>query len=178
MKMENIILMKYGYHANEEVDAIIKRKEKEIKDVGYCFWGYGGTLLHPLTQTQPFCKNKKVYLLLTSTPSKFENSAKRANYFSIDKIHYEKIPKGINVLGSKHALVFKDLQKVDMEINLCDYEIGIGVSLGKNLGDYFHGRVDKAIAIYKGKSQKEKKIHIDYIAELISPYAVFIKEEL
>lgn len=178
MKMENIILMKYGYHANEEVDAIIKRKEKEIKDVGYCFWGYGGTLLHPLTQTQPFCKNKKVYLLLTKTPSKFENSAKRANYFSIDKIHYEKITKGINVLGSKHALVFKDLQKVDMEINLCDYEIGIGASLGKNLGDYFHGRVDKACAVYKGKSQKEKKIHIDYIAELVSPYAVFIKEEL
>lgn len=178
MQFENIILMKYGYHAGEEVDAIIKRKEKEIADVGYCFWGYGGTLLHPLNQTQPFCENKKVYLLLTQTPSKFLNSAKRAEYYSKDKITYEKIPNGINVLGSKYALVFKNLKKVDMEINLYDYEIGIGASTGKCLKDYFGGRVDKAIATFNGKADKEEKVHIDYVAEMIVPYAVIIKERL
>lgn len=178
MKLENIILMKYGYHANEEVDSIIKRKQKEIKDNGYCFWGYGGTILHPLKQTQPFCKDKKVYLLLTSTQSKYENNGTRALEYSIDKLNYQKIPKSINVFGSTYALVFKNLEQVNFEINLCDYEIAIGSSKGKCLKDYFGGRVDKACATYKKKSDLEEKIHIDYIAELVSPYAVFIKEKI
>ncbi len=178
MQLENIILMKYGVHAGEDVAAIIKRKEEEITKAGYCFCGYGGTLLHPLNQIEPFCKNKKVYLLLTKTPSKFLNDAKRADYFSKDKITYEKIPKDIHVLGSKYALVFKDLKKVNMDINLYDYKIGIGASAGKCLKDYFRGRVDKACATFKEKANKEEKVHIDYIVELVSPYAVFIKESL
>ncbi len=88
MQFKNIILMKYGIHASEDVDEIIKRKQQEIKDNHCCFWGYGGTLLHPLNQVQPFCKNKKVYLLLVRTKSNLYNENRRADYYSIDNYNY------------------------------------------------------------------------------------------
>ena len=176
--MNHIILMKYGYHASEEVDSIIKRKLLEIEEKGFCFWGYGGTLLHPLNQVQPFCEKEKVYLLLSFTNSKYFGDSMRANYYSSDKINYQKIPKEINVYGSKKALVFNNLKKVDFDINLYDYEVEIGNSKGKSLADYFKLRVDKVCAVYKETSKIKKMVHIDYIAELVYPYSVFIKEEL
>ena len=167
MNLENIILMKYGYHAKEDENTIIKRKQQEIMEKGYCFWGYGGTLLNPLKQVQPFSKNKKIYVLFVHTKSTYQNDGKLSLYYSINQKEYEPIPKKINVYGSKYALVFKDLKKVDFSINLNDYEIAIGPSKGKKLSQYFQGRVDKACAKFKEKTDIEKNICIDYIAELL-----------
>jgi len=176
--MNNIIFMKYGSHALENVDSIILRKQKEIENVGFCFWGYGGTLLHPLKQVLPFANDKYVYIFFMKTESEFLGEGTVYKYYSIDNIKYEKVPMGIKVTGSKKALVFNNLRKVDIRVNLCDYEIAIGPSKGKNLSDYMKGRVDKACAVLTEKSKGEKIVHIDYIAELVEPYAVFLKEEI
>lgn len=36
--MDNIIYMKYGVHAGETVDSIMRCKQDEIAKVGYTFW--------------------------------------------------------------------------------------------------------------------------------------------
>ena len=173
--MDNIIIMKYGVHAGEKVDDIMSRKIKEIKNNGFCFFGYGGSFIHPTNQVQPFCKDKDVYLLLTRTKSNYTKNTSKSLYYSVDKNEYLEIPNSINVYGSKYALVLDELIKYDKDINLCEYEVGIGNSKGKTLSEYFRYRVDKACAVYKGKSSNKKIIHIDYIAKLKYPYSVFVK---
>lgn len=54
--MDNIIYMKYGVHAGETVDSIVRRKQDEIAKVGYTFWGVWGKLLSPLNSSSTFCR--------------------------------------------------------------------------------------------------------------------------
>ena len=126
---------------------------------------------------QPFCKaNNKVYLLLTPTHSELNSNPKRAESFSIDKYTWLNFNSKINVYGSKYALIIKNLQKCNFEIDLKDYEIAIGKSKGKNLSEYLRGRVDKACAIKNIKDKNySKKVKIIMIAELVSPYSIFVK---
>lgn len=179
---KNIIIMKCGTHASEKIEDIFKRKKEEELKSGYIYWGYGGTLCHPLNQAQPFCNdNRKVYLLLTPTNSELNNEPKRAYYFSTNNKIWKNIDPNINVYGSKYALVIKNLQKCDFEIDLNDYEIAIGNSKEKNLADYLNGRVDKACATKRKSnnlSTKSKKVKIVMIAELMNPYSIFVKEKL
>ena len=48
------IFMKVGVHAQETLTDIIARKQRELKDAGVSFWGYGGNTCHPTTKVQPF----------------------------------------------------------------------------------------------------------------------------
>lgn len=178
MKLENIIIMKCGTHATEKIEDIYKRKKQEEVANSFFYWGYGGTFCHPITQVQPFCNRKKVYLLLTETKSELNNFPQRAQYYSTDKVKCHKINPNINILGSKYALVAKYLEKCDFLLDLNSYEVAIGNSRGKNLSSYLTGRVDKACAIKRKKEenkQDERKIKITMIAELEYPYSVFVK---
>ena len=53
---ESFIFMKVGNHAGENFDAILARKNREREQAGCIFWGYGGTVCHPLMQVQPFAR--------------------------------------------------------------------------------------------------------------------------
>ena len=69
---KNIIVMKYGVHASEDVESIVVRKMQEVQVAKKMFWGYGGVLCHPLKQVQPFLrencsKGEKTYLLLSES---------------------------------------------------------------------------------------------------------------
>lgn len=176
INLDNIIIMKCGTHASEKIEDIFKRKKLEELNNGYSCWGYGGTLCHPLKQVQPFCNTyQKVYLLLTPTNSELNNQPKRAERFSIDKEIWKSLNSKINIYGSKYALVIKNLQKCDFEIDLKDYVVAIGNSKGKSLVDYLNGRIDKACAIKnKNNAQISKKIKIVMIAEVVAPYSLFV----
>ena len=178
MELDNIIIMKCGTHATEKIEDIYNRKKQEEINNGYFCWGYGGTLCHPLNQVQPFCNNKKVYLLLTPTTSELNNYPQRAEYYSKDKVNWQPISSTVNVLGSKFAIVAKNLKQCDFELDLNNYEIAIGNSEEKNLALYLNGRVDKACArkIKKNSTEtNERKIKITMIAELEYPYSIFVK---
>ena len=61
------IVMKVGFHAGEEWNEIIARKQGEISSTGVTFWGYGGSACHPLRQVQPFaheCEGDVVVTML------------------------------------------------------------------------------------------------------------------
>lgn len=183
--LENIIFMKYGVHASENVESIIERKSKECDGEKKIFWwGYGGSTCHPLTQVQPFvseCQRngQKVYLVLSYTPSSNNNPAIRANEFSKDNKNWECIPNGINVYGSAHALVCTNFRKVDFTLDLSKYEVAVGGHKGEALSSYIGCRTDKGCAhmIHEAKDNtvEPEYAQIDYIAEIIDPYAVFLR---
>lgn len=179
--LDNIIIMKYGVHAGESISNIIERKFKELKLTGNFYWGYGGTLCHPISQVQPFLKNaaesnNSVYLLLTPTKSNNYNDFLESKEFSYNKINWFPMPKNIHVYGSKYALICRDLKKSDFEINLCEYEVSVGASKGKSISEYFKGRVDKCCAhkISNYDTTEEKNIlKISWIARVEN--AIFLK---
>ena len=134
-----IILMKIGYHSDENLDDIIKRKLEEDKH-GPFFWGYGGMVCHPVNQVQPFAeftveRKTKLYLLMALTPSKFITNPDVLTQYSADRIVWENVPSYAHITGSKYALVCKNLQKISMSINLNDYIVGVGPKKNVGMGD-------------------------------------------
>ena len=81
--------MKYGTHANEPPDTIIKRKINEVNLYGYTFWGYGGTSCHPLNQILPFIKmnferGEETYLVLSRINTVWNGNSTNASFFSFN----------------------------------------------------------------------------------------------
>lgn len=174
MEFKKIILMKYGVHASESVDKIIIRKQGETRKAGCFFWGYGGVVCHPLTQVQPFLNEgeEDVFLLLSETPSQFNNLHSQSVFFSEDGVIWEKIPDGIAVYGSKYALCCQELIKCDFDLDLSNYLVGIGPSTGKHLSDYIRGRVDKGCGVLNvGECDcKPCRLHISWYAKVFGAY--------
>lgn len=173
------ILMKIGFHGTEELNEIMERKRAEIMETGYCFWGYGGTLCHPLKAIQPFIDSlhqNSIEVLFVLTPSLFHSDKLDASEYSIDGISWQGMPRDIRVSASKFALVIKDLKETDSSINTSSYEIAIGPSQGKPLPTYLRGRVDKAlITISKIKPNEHNLIPVAFRATLVPPYAVLLR---
>lgn len=181
MLYDNIIFMKYGVHASESIESIIKRKMEEIETCQKMFWGYGGVLCHPLNQVQPFLeknvsRKEKTFLLLSKTYSELNNDPQIARMYSCDKINWKPIPKGIKVLGSKFAIVCGSIEQCDFNLDLSAYIVSVGNCRGKKLSQYIQGRVDKACGRYsKDVSGVESRIvNITLCAEIVYPYSVFL----
>lgn len=181
MELEAVIFMKFGYHAQENENDIIVRKQQEYINAQMIFWGYGGTLCHPLKQIQPFindmhAKGKKVFLVMSFTKSRPSMESTASAMFSSNGADWAPIPVGIKVTGSKYAIICSNLQKCDFEINLNDYEVAIGPSKGKNASDYIVYRIDKGCLFKKTKDNSHgRKIRIQLMAEITAPFAVLLK---
>ena len=179
---DSFLYMKVGVHANESLEDIITRKRKEIEDAGVSFWGYGGSSCHPYNAVQPFVKEQtakgtKVRLLMQEITSRHyaEGLAKE---FSPDGKNYYPIPMGVNVLGSRYALVVNTLDPIEGTLSLSDTVVGIGNKEGLSGDQYIRGHVDKACLVYSpGSSLPERKTEIALClsAELAEPYAVVLR---
>lgn len=110
--------MNVGFHADETWRQIVERKLNEEEKCGMIFWGYSGTICHPL-QRRAFVKQilhegqipKLVISLTTSKPiSKFTEWAKE---FSVDGKKWLPIPEEIYVKGSKYVIVCCNLKQVN-----------------------------------------------------------------
>ena len=182
-KSEAFVFMKVGMHAGEEFDAIIDRKMKEIQKTGMSFWGYGGPTCHPTRQVQPFAKSvgeKKgsIYLCMERINSFANPSIVPATMYSVDGINYTPIPKGINVTGSRYAIVLDEIIPEEFEIPIDAYEVACGASAGKSASSYIQGHVDKAcleINANRLMESSEKRKTIAFVAKMKEPYAVFVK---
>lgn len=180
-----IIFMKVGTHAQEPLEDIIKRKQREIEDAGVAMWGYGGGTCHPLTMVQPFAKSfeKKggaIYLCMEEMESRHFAEQKRADQSSVDGLTWTDIPKAINVLGSRYALVIKDLHKEAFDLPLASTRVAVGNSQGKAGSRYIAGRVDKACLEFTSGSAVDSGLDeaptpISLVARLEPPYAVFLR---
>lgn len=180
-----LVYMKVGTHAQEPLDAIVARKAREIEEAGFALWGYGGGTCHPVTMVQPFARayvkrSGVIYLCMQPMPSRHFAEPLRARQSSVDGIAWEEVHPGINVIGSRYALVIKDLRREEFELNLSNTSVAIGNSMGRNGRDYIRGHVDKACleVTKEGAATPEdgSSIQIGLIAEIVAPYAVFVRE--
>jgi hypothetical protein len=179
-----ILFMKIGKHANEDLASIIKRKTQEIEDEGMAMWGYGGSTCHPSNMVQPFAEKfaaqgKPIYLVMESMNSQHFAETAAAREYSIDGISWKDIPPGINVVGSRYALVIKNLHEEQFALPLNRTRIPLGRSEGKLGSSYVQGRVDKACLevmenpVLTNEEIKDRPISL--VADLHEPYAVFLR---
>jgi hypothetical protein len=180
-----VLYMKVGTHAQETLDDIIIRKTKEIEQAGVAFWGYGGNTCHPQTMVQPFAKTYEerggaIYLCMQPMVSKHFAVPVRAEEFSVDGINWEKISPEINVLGSRYALVIRNLHKEAFDLMLSKTKVALGTSMGAVGSKYISGRVDKACLEVTdnghGNAEDQEAVrHIGLVAEIVKPYAVYVR---
>ncbi|MFH1982976.1 MAG: hypothetical protein ABIL58_14135 [Pseudomonadota bacterium] len=180
-----LIFMKVGVHDGEPFEEILKRKRQEIEKAGVSFWGYGGGTCHPTHQVQPFAKLKieegsNIYLIMEEIHSNHQATSKVASHYSRNGIDWEPIPDGIEVRGSRYAIVLDEIQDGDLDIDLNSYTVGYGKSRGKIAADYIKGRVDKACIERMGAQASIKPIpkslrKATHFGQIVDPYAVFVK---
>lgn len=178
---DSFLYMKVGVHASETLKDIIDRKRAEIEQAGVSFWGYGGNSCHPLTAVQPFVREETskglTVRLLMQEINSHHFAQGEAKEYSVDGKHYEPIPKGVKVLGSRFALVLKTLEPIDLAISLAHTRVGIGRCAGRSGADYIRGHLDKACLVYDPDSGPGSidAVHLGLAARLVDPFAVLLR---
>jgi len=182
-----VLFMKVGTHAQESLEDIIARKTAEIDKVGYSLWGYGGNTCHPSTMVQPFAEKfdaagKPIHLVMEEMDSNHFAEPLCAAELSSDNKNWDTIPNDIEVRGSRFALVIKGLRTVDESLPLLQTKVAIGPTTGRVGSRYIKGRVDKACLeitdapeLANEEDGADPNRPINLVADLISPYAVFLR---
>lgn len=178
-----IVFMKVGTHSGEELEPIIARKMEEFQRTGSIFWGYGGGTMHPIQRVQPFARmmveqGTGLTLVMQSIDSHHPDKKVVATEYSRDGVHWEPMPKGIEVRSSRYALVLEEIVPGGLEIDLARYRVGTGPSAGKVASEYVQGRVDKAClerATPLAGEGESRIVKVAYAARLKTPYAVLLR---
>lgn len=180
---DSFIFMKVGDHAGEPWEKILERKQKEFERTGSIFWGYGGTACHPVQQVRPFAlqqqkKNGSIYLMMNFVKSNFGSETLRAKEYSINGVDWQKIPDGVNVTGSRYAIILEEIKPSDLELDMNQFAVGIGPSREKNAADYLKGRTDKACLVHAdnpivGVEPLIRKV--DFMAQIQAPFAAMLR---
>lgn len=183
-----ILFMKVGTHARESLDDIIARKSREIEETGYAMWGYGGNTCHPRTMVQPFAemlseRRRPIFLCMEEMPSNHFAEPLRASEYSVDGMEWKPMPPTINVRGSRFALVIKELRRETFVLPLERTRVAVGINRGRLGSRYVQGRVDKACLEVADRPEnlndaERREIKIGLIAELVEPYAVFLRNHV
>jgi hypothetical protein len=180
---QGILYMKVGTHAQEGLEHIINRKTKEIERAGFAMWGYGGSTCHPCNTVQPFAREfqesgKPIYLCMEEMNSKHFAEQVRADEWSADGQEWNPIPPEISVLGSRYALVIKNLRREDFDLSLRETRVAWGNCTGRPGSKYIKGRVDKAcleITDNADSASEDRSVKINLVADLVDPYAVYLR---
>lgn len=180
-----VIFMKVGTHAKEDLAAIIARKRKEIEDEGIAMWGYGGNTCHPSSMVQPFARDfaerqRPIHLVMQRMNSRHYAEQVRARQYSVDGVTWKLVPPGINVLGSRFALVIKSLREYEDTLDLSSTRVAVGRNQGRLGSRYVQGQADKAcleVVEPERFNEPRKAVPINLVAELEEPYAVFLRED-
>lgn len=169
--------MKVGFHAGEEWESVIERKLAEIASAGVAFWGYGGSACHPTRQVQPFARKfaPDVSVAMLPTSSRPVSPSLRAEEMSEDGSHWERLPPGVIIRGSKWALVLDDLRLCEKTVDLGQYEVGVGRSAGKPAAAYLRGQSDKACLRRAKITRRPDRRQVVVLGHLAEPWAVFLR---
>jgi hypothetical protein len=182
---DKFLLMKVGNHAGETWDQILERKRREFEKTGRTFWGYGGNTCHPISIVQPFARlavkeQGGILLVMEPIDSRAEPDIVPAREFSRDGVTWEPIPAGIQVTGSRYALILDEIRPGDLEVTLAEYEVAVGPSAGKAAELYLQGHIDKGCFIKSAQSrmdptQNQPVRKIGYVAPMKEPFAVLLR---
>jgi hypothetical protein len=171
---DNILVMKVGFHGQEEWDEIVARKASEASRFGHCYWGYGGATCHPTTQVQPFGAARKVQFVGIPTESRFAALQEPANEISFDRVDWSPLSNGHQVFASRYALCLQNIRVVDCAIDLGCYRVALGSRAGSVVTDYLRFRCDKACATRDIATDADRR-QVCITADLVPPFAVFLR---
>lgn len=178
------IFMRVGNHAGESFESILERKRQELQQAGRIFWGYGGSTLHPVRHVQPFARlwvqhAGPIQLVMEPIDSRADPDILPASEFSIDAIEWQPLPSGIVVTGSRYALVLDEIRPGELDLDLRQFEVGVGPSRGKNAAEYVQGRVDKgcfvAATSHRAGRGPSNVRRIGWYGRLVEPYGVMLR---
>lgn len=181
----NIIVMKVGPHSGMSLEEIIQSKRDEELIHGVHYWGYSGTMCQP-RPTRKFCceclhdSHEAPSLILIETKSAYQtDQIGMIRFYSEDGNNFVSFPGPVQLQGAKFAFVSKSLHIID-DFRLSDYMVVGGKNNGKPLSTHLRGRVGKAFAhFFQGAFETPPSPPIRVLAaELCSPYAVWLKEEV
>jgi hypothetical protein len=180
---DGVVFMKVGVHAQETLEDIVSRKQKEYEEAGMIFWGYGGNTCHPTNLVQPFAIGReklgqRVHIVMNKIESRHFAEPELAREYSDDGITWKPIPQGIYVKGSRYAMILGDLQEADFDLNLRETSVAVGPSRGLRGDEYIQRHVDKGCLVIGDPSEAGgggELRHIGLVAPLQAPYAVFVK---
>ncbi len=176
-KLDDIIVMKVGPHSDMSLEEIMKSKKDEEVGNGVHFWGYSGVFCRP-RKVQDFCKNSILNgnspkLVLIETKSSYNSEIGYINEYSDDNENYKKFKSLVQLQGAEFSFVAKNIRKYD-SFRFNDFIVVGGKNNGKVLKDHLKFKVNKCFAKYNGKST-DKEINV-FVADLVEPYAVWLKE--
>lgn len=179
----NLFFMKVGLHAGETFEQILERKRREYEKTGFIFWGYGGGTCHPTRIVQPFARmsieeDKDIYIVMEEINSHHPPTSIIAHEYSEDGLIWKPIPNGIEIRGSRYAVILDELQEGDLDLDLSAYKVALGPSTGKIASNYIGGRVDKACisSIQISQNNLESNLKkIRHLAKIKAPFAVFTR---
>jgi hypothetical protein len=183
-----LIFMKIGTHAQEAIEHIVQRKRVELGSAGKIFWGYGGSTCHPIRSVRPFVYayanvGKTVHLVMQKMTSRQFAEPDLAKEYSDDGVVWQPIPRGIEVRGSRYAMVLGSLQDDSLFLNLNAIKVSMGPCRGRLASEYLRGRVDKgcfeviapAFDARDGYPLTKHRVSIQLTAKLVEPYAVLLR---
>ncbi len=186
------IFMKAGNFGEETLEEIVERKQRELNDVGWTYWGYGGKMgtgpLHPENQVQPFAgqwmkKPGSIQVLMEKIDGgsniELPLAKKYSTVDSVDEEDWNCLPSGIHLSRTKWALVLDKIRPCHFRLDLRQFKVGIGDKKGTNAAEYLKGKGPTSRgALVKANSMnpgREVQICITYQARLKFPHAVFLK---
>lgn len=174
---DDVILMKVGPHSGMTLQEIIDSKKQEEKYNGVHYWGYSGVFCKPIP-TQKFCqeaRNNNHYpkIILIETKSSYESKIGFISEYSEDGITYKNFKAPVQLQGAEFSFVAKNIRKVS-NFRLDDFVVVGGKNNGKLISEHLVFRVNKCFGKYNQKSNS-KKIDV-YVADLVEPYAIWLKE--
>lgn len=177
--IDHVVFMKVGYHAGETIESIAARKMAEVDRYGFTYWGYGGSVCHPLTQVQPFCRkiDELPWVVFLGTNSDPGLASATMNDVSNDNRNWGSVSPHF-VTSSKWGLVIGAMEFKPAEVHLDSYEVAIGPSTGTQLSSYLRGRCDKACASRVAAHTDGKQgqpVPVVAMARLVEPLAVFFR---
>lgn len=184
-----IVLSVIGPHAGEDIDNIIKRKQKEIKETGKSFWliksqrAKTETIQDLGKQAQK--EGEKLYCIFVEpgvvggAQPALNND--RAIYFSKNQKDWQEIPNEINITGQINmqstGLVFDFIEKPeeDIIIDLWKYSDFMDNTepIRFRLGASTQCAVKKS-----SKGMVSHKRSVVVVAKFVAPYGVYLKNEL
>ena len=185
MKNAGLIFMKVGLHAQESIEEIMARKQKEFENSGSIFWGYGGGGGHTIRAGQPFAKGvggggEQVLIVMQKMDSKHKAPPEIAKEYSDDGVVWKPIPRGIEVRGSRFALVLDELRLEEFDVDLGELKVGVGPSRGRRGDKYLVGQNDKGCFVFFEREipvPPEERIvkSVSLVARVKSPFAVLVR---
>jgi hypothetical protein len=134
---------------------------------------------------QPFVKDvaesgNQVLVVMQKMDPKHSAPPEIAKQYSDDGVDWQPIPKGIEIRGSRYALVLDELRMEEFELNLSELQVGVRPNRGRKGNQYLVNRVDKGCFLYTPEKSvvlqdQQSTVPIGLVACVKPPYAVLLK---